>query len=458
MAAKKIAFTEKRVSAFECPATRRATRGARKGELVPVDYALFWDKEVPGLGLRVVSTGVRSYIFEKRIHSVTRRVTIGDPDSWKLDDARKRARYLATLIDRNIDPKTEAAAERAKAEALRLESQRHGHMVAVVWQAYIDANKAGWGERHLADHESLAHGGGAKKKRGKGLTKPGPLAALMSRKLSELTSETVAEWLKREGKKRPTSAAGAYRLLRAFCSWTQEKPEKGQPDYRHIVALDACRAKEVTKVLPVSKPKKDDSLKRGELAAWFKAVRGLGNPVIAAFLQCLLLTGARREEMGRLKWSDVKSSGDEWASLVLRDKVDKVDGTRTIPLTPFVASLLKPLPQRNQWVFSSLTAKAGRLVEPTKAHNDALAAAGIRHVSLHGLRRSFATMPDYMDDMPAGVIAQIMGHKPSATAEKHYKQRQLDQLHKWHAKLEAWILAEAGISFTPQKEAARRAA
>ena len=30
--------------------------------------------------------------------------------------------------------------------------------------------------------------------------------------------------------------------------------------------------------------------------------------------------------------------------------------------------------------------------------------------------------------MPAGVIAQIMGHKPSATAEKHYKVRQIDQL------------------------------
>jgi hypothetical protein len=47
------------------------------------------------------------------------------------------------------------------------------------------------------------------------------------------------------------------------------------------------------------------------------------------------------------------------------------------------------------------------------------------------------------------VIAQIMGHKPSATAEKHYKVRQIDQLHIWHAKLEAWILAEAGVAFTP---------
>lgn len=56
--------------------------------------------------------------------------------------------------------------------------------------------------------------------------------------------------------------------------------------------------------------------------------------------------------------------------------------------------------------------------------------------------------------MPVGVVAQIMGHKPSATAEKHYRVRPLDLLRKWHAELEAWILAEAGIEQPQQEEAA----
>jgi len=38
-----------------------------------------------------------------------------------------------------------------------------------------------------------------------------------------------------------------------------------------------------------------------------------------------------------------------------------------------------------------------------------------------------------------------MGHKPSATAEKHYRQRPLDLLRMWHEKIEAWILQQAGI-------------
>ena len=31
-------------------------------------------------------------------------------------------------------------------------------------------------------------------------------------------------------------------------------------------------------------------------------------------------------------------------------------------------------------------------------------------------------------EMPAGVVAQIQGHRPSATAEKHYRRRPLDLL------------------------------
>jgi hypothetical protein len=38
-----------------------------------------------------------------------------------------------------------------------------------------------------------------------------------------------------------------------------------------------------------------------------------------------------------------------------------------------------------------------------------------------------------------------MGHKPSATVEKHYKVRPLDLLRMWHTKIEEWFLEQAGI-------------
>ena len=71
-------------------------------------------------------------------------------------------------------------------------------------------------------------------------------------------------------------------------------------------------------------------------------------------------------------------------------------------------------------------------------------AVGLEGLTLHGLRRSFSTLTEWLE-IPAGVVAQIQGHKPSATAEKHYKRRPLDLLRVHHERIEQWILEQAGI-------------
>lgn len=45
------------------------------------------------------------------------------------------------------------------------------------------------------------------------------------------------------------------------------------------------------------------------------------------------------------------------------------------------------------------------------------------------------------------MVAQIQGHKPSATAEKRYTVRPLELVRVHHEKIEAWILEQAGIVF-----------
>jgi integrase len=83
-------------------------------------------------------------------------------------------------------------------------------------------------------------------------------------------------------------------------------------------------------------------------------------------------------------------------------------------------------------------------VEPRAAHTKALSAAQLPHLTLHGLRRSFGTLSEWVE-VPVGVVAQIQGHKPSAIAEKHYRRRPLDLLRVWHEKIEAWLLEQADI-------------
>ena len=80
--------------------------------------------------------------------------------------------------------------------------------------------------------------------------------------------------------------------------------------------------------------------------------------------------------------------------------------------------------------------------------------AGIEHLTFHGLRRSFKSLTEWLE-VPAGVVAQIMGHKPSATAEKHYTVRPLDLLRQHHARIEAWILEQAEVPFDAQAEPGR---
>lgn len=420
----KVNFTAKRVQEHTCPEGKA--------------QAFLWDATSPGLGLRATPSGAKAYIFQGKIHGKTVRLTIGDPRSWTIDKAQEKARSLQTLIDDGKDPRDIRAEARAAHEAAQIAARRKDVTMAEAWDVYLAVRRSKWSDRHYQDHVRLAEMGGRDVKRGKGQIVAGPLAALMPLRLSALTREQVDTWLEAEAEKRPARARLAFSLLRAFVTWCDARP-----DYTGLASLDICSNKQIREHLP--KPRsKDDCLQREQLAAWFAAVRGLANPVIAAYLQGLLITGARREELAALHWEDVDF---QWGSLAIADKVEEAG--RVIPLTPYLASLLARLPRRNAWVFSSPAAADGKIAEPRTAHTKALEVAGLPHVSLHGLRRSFGTLCEWVE-MPSGVSAQIMGHKPSAIAEKHYRRRPLDLLRMWHTKIEAWMLEQAQVMVDPE--------
>jgi len=423
--------------------------------------AFLWCNEVPGLGVRATpKTTAKRYIFQAKVKGQTMRVTIGKVSVWTIPDAQAEARRLQIIIDNGNDPRQVVADEDAAKETAKLAKEAEAaaliHQQAIeamtvgeAWQDYIADRSASmvngkpeWGEKHKAQHAYFVQAGGVKRTRGRRpnepeTTRPGILVPLMAMRLIDLDAKAIAAWLEKEAVQAPAAAALAFRHLRAFLTWCAKNDK-----YKSATHADACQSDDVKKKVPASKTKKNDSLRRAQIGSWFEAVQKVGNPVTAAYLQCLLLTGARRNEMAALRWQDV---GFQWKSLTIRDKVE---GERTIPLTPYVEYLISTLPRRNEYVFSSPAAASGRIEEPRNPHNKALAAAALPALSLHGLRRSFSSLSEWVE-VPAGIVAQIMGHKPSAIAEKHYIQRELDLLHLWHVKIESWILAEAGIEFVP---------
>jgi len=417
----RVNLTAGRIEGFKCGADGK--------------QCFMWDTAVAGLGVRA-TTGAKAFIYQGRIDKKAIRVTIGDIRTWGIDEARAEARKLGTLLDQGIDPRLEKKQRLNELKHDQSESRRADVIVADAWADYIESRKPRWSELHLKDHHKISQAGGSPRQRGKGKTQPGALAPLMQMKLADINAGIVGQWLAKEVETRPTRARLAFALFRAFLNWCEDAP-----NYQRLSSPEACSKRIAKQTLP-RKGVKADCLQREQLPAWFKGVQQIHNPVISAYLQILMLTGARRGELATLQWSDVDF---RWKSLSIRDKVE---GERVIPLTPYVAFLIDSLPRRNEWVFSSPTAKRGHLVEPRAQHQKALTVAGIEGLTLHGLRRSFGTLSEWVE-VPAGIVAQLQGHKPSATVEKHYRQRPLDLLRQWHEKIEVWILEQAGVTFEP---------
>ena len=405
--------------------------------------AFLRDKKTPGLRVRVTAAGAKSYVFEGKLNRQTIRQTIGDVRAWTIEGAQQEANRLRVLLDSGTDPRELERDKRAAKAAMEAEAASRTVTVADVWPRYMAEGKpkrrSAWKPRYIADLNKAASLGGEPKKRGKGMTKPGHLAALMPLTLASIDQDVIREWYAYEGKTAPIQAARAVAMFSGFLGWCATKK-----DLRALVNKNAARASELGDMLP-GVNKRRDALEIDQLPAWFSGTDKLRTRIAAAYLQALVLTGARREELAGLTWANVDF---RWQKLTI---ADKVEATRVIPLTPYMAWLLAGLPRVNAFVFSSTMSASGRIAEPRAPHTDVLADAGIPHVSIHGLRRTFSLLGEAAG-APAGAIAQVMGHKPSAIAEG-YRPRSIDALRPYLALIERFILDKAGIAFDATKAA-----
>ena len=285
----RVNFTAERVADFVCESGKQ--------------QSIFWDAKAPGLGLRITAAGTRSYIFETRLNGKTLRLTIGDTRTWAIGKAQAEARRYKTMTDQGTDPRQLAADKQAAqivaATSASASALRDSVTLGDAWPDYVAERSPLWSTHHIAAHRKLIQFGGEARKRSPKLTEPGPLASLAVVRLVDLTMERVEAWAKLEVVKRPSSARLAMRLLKAFLNWSAL-----HPTYSPIVTMNAAKSGKARETL--GKPKvKNDVLQREQLAAWFSAVQKIRNPVIGAYLQSLLLTGARREELACLRWADV---------------------------------------------------------------------------------------------------------------------------------------------------------
>lgn len=437
-----------KTAAIDYSAAHDLTHGLLERAACPSDapFVLVRDADKKGLRLRVTKAGGKHWQFETRVKGKLFTRALGEWPAVSIDDAKGEAHRLRGLTEKGTDPRElERRQEADKAAAIaataaQVEADKvQALTVGDIWPRYLaegkPKRKEAFKPRYRADLEAMSGAGGIKKVRGQGLTRPGPIYPLLALPLSQVNEDTLKSWFDRESVAGRHQAARALMMFRGFLRWCSAKPE-----YRAMTDRDAGRAAAILDELPsTSENKRTDCLEAAQLPGWFAGADKLGNRTIAAYLKGLLLTGARREELAGIKWADVDFT---WSRLTLADKVEK---SRVIPLTPYMAHQLASLPRINEFVFAAKGAKGGRITEPRASHAKVMLHAGITTLTIHGLRRSFSLLGESAG-APAGAIAQVMGHKPSATAEG-YRPRSVDALRPYLAQIEAHILNQAGIAF-----------
>ena len=153
------------------------------------------------------------------------------------------------LVDSGQDPREldwQQEQDRAEAEATaRAEAVTFGEAWAEYMARGKPKKKEAWKPRYLADMQKMASRGGEPKKRGKGLTLPGPIALLLGMRLKDITPAALKAWHAREAKRGATQAARAVQVVSGFLRWC------GAEDaYEQLVDATAARDSKVQDQLP----------------------------------------------------------------------------------------------------------------------------------------------------------------------------------------------------------------
>src|SRR3984893_13436674 len=381
--------------------TKRALDAAE-----PRDREYFlWCGSLAGFGARIYPTGNKVFIAQVRVGRTSRRVKIGAFGPFTVEQARDRAKAIIQAAADGRDP------QREKRQI------RGAITVAELCERYIEAARAGLVTTRF--------------KRPK---RPATVAideGRISRHIVPLIGTIPARDLRRADVQRMADSIAKGKTAGTF---------KGKPRGRAVVTGGAGTAARVVELLggiyswgekrelvPGPNPAhgvetargeaKDRVLSADELQALGKALdaREAVMPMATAALKLIALTGLRREEACRLRWSEIDLAG-----CCLRLETTKT-GRSTRPIGKPVHDLLQSLPRlSDEWVFPN---RSGSGRAELKASIAALFdAAGLKDARSHDLRRTFGSLAadeGYGD----ATIAELLGHARRCVTARHYIRR-----------------------------------
>ena len=346
---------------------------------------VFWDRDLPGFGVRVYPGGGKVYIAQARQPDRTiRRMTVGRHDVLNADQARQRAAYIIARIRAGEDP-----------VPLPLAARFNGGPTV-----------ADLAERYVEEHVLVRIKPGTQF-RVRGMLHNHILPALGRLPLEAVEPSHVSEF--HQGlSDRPVTANKCVKVLshmyRLAAGWGMV-PEGFNP----------CRS--VEKYPERSRERFLTDAEFTRLGRVLDEAVDSGSAPLTAVtaIRLLMLTGCRKNEILTLRWADVDLDAGE-----LR-LADGKTGPRTVQLPPTAVALLDALPRRDDspWVFPG-NDRDGRYSGGGLDHawRTVRAAAGLEDVRIHDLRHSFASRALALGEtLP--VIGKLLGHSDIETTARY---------------------------------------
>ena len=343
--------------------------------------AVFWDRDLPGFGVRVYPSGTKVYVVQSRGQGRSRRITVGRHGALSADEARRRAARIIARIkawEEPAPPPAPAEVTVAELAARYLEEHvavRCKPRTQVLYRAAIG--------RHLV---------------------PAPLGGTS---VAAVTREQVAA-LHFRLRETPYAANRAVHLLARILDLAAEE------GLRPAGAPNPCRSVERFRERRHERFLSEEEFRRlGRVLEAAAGGAGGASPAAVAAIRLLVLTGCRRSEILGLRWEHVDLGAGE-----LR-LPDSKTGARLVPLSPAAAAVIADLPRTpgNPWVIPGRNpgAPLRNLQYPWEILR---ARAGLPGVRIHDLRHSFASRALALgESLP--MIGELLGHRRVRTTARY---------------------------------------
>ena len=356
--------------------------------------AFFWDASCRGLGLRALSSGKRSWVYQYRDeHRRTRRIVLGDVSAVSLEAARDAARKHAASVTQGANPSVQRKSKRAAASVLDMVEAYLRHAKARQRpRSYKET------ERHLRQHSASLHHDRAE------TVGRRDIAALLERVVKDSG---------------PAAANRTRAALSAMWSWGLR------------TGLIEADSNPVTFTERQIERPRERTLSDAELKAIWAATAGIGT--YDRIVRLALLTGCRRDEIGGLRWDEI---GDDW--LVIGGTRMKNGATHEVALLRMIAAALPARPEKTEGcVFGRRGTGFSGWSKCKKALDAKIAEVGVAIApwTLHDPRRTFSTRLHDAGVEPI-VVEALLAHKQQGVAGVYnrasFREAKRSALIGWH--------------------------